>query len=102
MATETFEKKIYLDTLVPANARQLFKFRSKMFDAKYNYKSDKTYSAELWRCESCQSCIETQDHVLYCPSYTTLREGKDINCDQDLSEYLKKVLIIRSRLNLTK
>ena len=102
MVKESFKKKEYIDNLVPANARQMFKFRSKMFNVKFNYKSDKQYSNDLWKCSSCQSCIETQEHVLYCPSYATLREGKDINDDKDLSEYLKKVLIIREKLNLTK
>ena len=73
MPKESFEKKSYINTLLPANARQIFKFRSKMFDAKYNYKSDRTYSEELWKCSSCQTCIKTQDHVLFCPSYAILR-----------------------------
>jgi len=79
MITENLEKKEYLDNLIPANARQLFKFRSKMYDVKYNYKSDPKHSSQLWKCSSCQTSIETQDHVLWCPSYATLREGKDVN-----------------------
>ena len=101
MVNEKFEKKEYIDNLVPANARQMFKFRSKMFNAKFNYKSDKQYSHELWKCSSCQSSIETQEHVLFCPAYATLREGKNIDDDKDLSDYLKKVLLIRENLNLT-
>ena len=102
MMDENFKKKEYIDNLVPSNAREMFKFRSKMFNVKFNYKSDKQYSQDLWKCNSCQSSIETQEHVLFCPSYATLREGKNINDDKDLSEYLKKVLIIREKLNLTK
>ena len=30
------------------------------------------------------------------------KEGKDITSDQDLAEYLQKVLIIREKLKLTK
>ena len=96
------KKKDYIDNLVPSNARQMFQFRTRMFNVKFNYKSDKQYSHDLWQCSSCQSSIETQDHVLFCPSYATLREGKDIGNDKDLSDYLKKVLIIREKLNLTK
>ena len=73
-----------------------------MFYVKFNYKSDPKHSSDLWKCSSCQTSIETQDHVLWCPSYAALREGKDIKNDGDLAEYLKKVLIVRDSLNLTK
>ena len=73
-----------------------------MFNAKFNYKSDPRHANDLWKCNSCQSAIESQDHVLWCPSYSSLREGKNIDDDEDLSEYLKKVLIIRDKLNLIK
>ena len=56
----------------------------------------------IWKCDSCQSSIETQDHVLWCLSYSTIREDKDISNDNDLANYLKQVLIIRDKLNLTK
>ena len=102
MMEESFEKKEYIDNLLPENARQMFKFRSHMFNVKFIYKSDPKYSSELWKCSSCQSAIETQNHVLFCPAYSTLREGKDVNNDKDLTDYLKKVLIIRDKLSLTK
>ena len=102
MVEERFSKRAYIDSLVPDNARQLFKFRSKMFDAKLNYKSDPKYSSELWECRSCQSSIESQDHILWCHAYTPLRVGKNLNSDLDLTDYLKKVLKIRLSLNLQK
>ena len=102
MTTEEFSKRPYINTLIPENARELFKFRSKMFNAKFNYKSDPRHSNKLWKCNSCQSGIESQDHVLWCPSYSSLREGKNIDNDEDLAEYLKNVLIIRDKLNLIK
>ena len=73
-----------------------------MFNVKFNYKSDPRHSNKLWKCNSCQSGIESQDHVLWCPSYSSLREGKNIDNDEDLAEYLKNVLIIRDKLNLIK
>ena len=102
MESEEFQKKEYLSTLTPTNARQMFKYRSKMYDVKFNYKNDKKYSNELWKCDSCQTCIESQDHVLFCPAYATLREGKDLFIDKDLSEYLTKVITIRDKLKLKK
>ena len=102
MVKENFNKKEYIDNLIPVNAREMFKFRSKMFNVKFNYKSDPKHSNDLWKCSSCQTSIETQDHVLWCPSYSILREEKDISNDKDLTDYLKQVLIIREKLNLTK
>ena len=86
----------------PANAREFYKYRTKMYNAKFNYKSNERHANDLWQCSSCQSAIETQEHVLFCGAYATLREQKDLNSDKDLAEYLRKVLIIREKLNLIK
>ena len=102
MVNEKFGKKDYINELKPGDARQIYKYRSSMYDVQWNYKSNPKYASELWKCSSCESAIETQQHVLYCPAYNTLREGKDINSDQDLAEYLQKVLSIREKLKLTK
>ena len=99
---EHFEKKDFIQNLLAENAREMFKFRSRMFNVKWNYKSDPKYSSDLWKCSSCQSAIETQNHVLFCPAYSTLREGKDVKNDKDLTDYLKQVLKIRDKLNFTK
>ena len=82
--------------------RNYFKFRTKMIDCKFNFKNKKEYSEELWRCDSCESSIETNQHILYCPAYAELRIGKDINSLQDLTEYFSKVLIIREKLKINR
>ena len=102
MVNEKFAKKEYIDTLKPGDARQVYKYRSFMYDVQWNYKSNPKYSNDLWHCSSCISAIESQQHVLFCPAYSTLREGRDITSDQDLAEYLQKVLIIREKLKITK
>ena len=73
-----------------------------MFNVTFNYKSDKQYAKELWKCDSCQTSIESQNHVLWCPAYAELRIGKDIKSDLDLIQYMKQVLMIREKLKLTK
>ena len=73
-----------------------------MTDLKFNFKHDKNYSDELWRCDSCQSSIETQQHVLICPAYSELRQGKDIKNDKDLVSYIKQVMKIREKLKIIK
>ena len=99
---ETFSKKAYIDELSLVNARTNFAFRAKMFSVMFNFKNQGENAQKLWLCSSCQSSIETQEHVLFCPAYVQLREGKNLESDQDLADYLRKVLIIREKLNLTK
>ena len=73
-----------------------------LIDVKFNYKNDPSNRHTLWRCDSCQSAIETQNHILWCPSYSELREGKDINNNADLIEYFQKVMKIRDKLKINK
>ena len=72
-----------------------------MTQAKFNFKNDKKYSGNNWKCESCESgFIESQSHLIWCHAYSHLREGKNLNFDKDLTEYISKVLNIREELNL--
>ena len=73
-----------------------------MLDVKYNYSHDPKYQKDLWKCDSCESSIETQEHILWCPAYSELRKDKDINNDHDLITYIKNVMKVREKLNLTK
>ena len=102
MKEENFEKQAYIKEMTLNDARINFKIRTHMLDVKFNYKNDKKFSSELWRCDSCQTCIESQNHVLWCPAYRELREDKDISNNKDLIEYMKKVLLIRDKLKITK
>ena len=73
-----------------------------MLKFKYNYKNDPINKASLWNCDSCQSAIETQVHILWCPAYSELRQGKDINNDDHLIEYIQRVLKMREKLDIIK
>ena len=99
---EYFGKKTYILNLPLANAREKFKFRAKMYNCSFNYKHQGDNAEKLWLCSSCQSSIETQDHVLFCPAYSQLREGRNLDSDKDLTDYLMKVLIIREKLKIVK
>ena len=102
LSDESFSSKEYLKEMSVPDARLNFKMRTHMFDVKYNYSHDPIYSRELWRCDSCETCIETQSHILWCPSYSELRKDKDLNNDKDLIGYLKGVISVREKLNLNK
>ena len=84
------------------NARTLFRFRSEMFEAKINFKNKKEYKIEKYLCDSCESQIDVNTHVLFCPSYAELREGRDLHNDTDLAYYLQRVLVIRAKLRLAR
>ena len=60
------------------------------------------FSKDLWLCDICRRAIDTQLHVMICPAYKKLREGKDAGNDEDLVEYLVEVMKIRERMGFRK
>ena len=42
----------------------------------------------------------TQTHIIHCPAYKELREGKSLDSDEDVAEYFGKVLKLRDQLKL--
>ena len=68
MKNKNFEIKEYVRNMNVFDERIKFKIRTEMIDAKFNYKNDLIHRAKLWQCDSCQSSIETQDHILWCPA----------------------------------
>ena len=84
------------------SARMLFRFRVELFESKLNFKNKPEYRSEKYMCDSCESTVDHHTHVLFCPAYSVLREGKSLNRDEDLSNYLQKVLDIRTNLRLNK
>ena len=65
-----------------------------MLNVKMNRKNDPKYAQDLWKCDDCHS-MDSQAHIVWCPAYAALREGKDLECDKDLVEYYQKVMKIR-------
>ena len=68
-----------------------------------NFRSEKQYTAEMWRCPGCRDpsntdttrpdTLDTQQHVQYtCPAYSDLREDKDFDKDGDLVEFFRQVI----------
>ena len=81
-------------------ARNVFRFRVDLFEAKYNYKNKPEYKNEKYMCDSCMSQIDINTHVLHCPAYASLRENRNLNNDKQLAQYLQQVLEIRMKLRL--
>ena len=93
---ENFEAKPYLTELNLIQARTKFKLRSRMLELRNNYKGE--YRKTNLLCEGCKVSIETQDHVLFCPFYSDLRQDIDLSCDKDLVNYYREVMNIREKL----
>ena len=60
---------------------------------------NKKNKESLWQCTGCGN-IDSQAHILWCPAYKELREGKSMESDEDVVEYIQKVLDIRDKLDL--
>ena len=82
------------------NVRTLFRFRVDLFESKMNFKNKVEYKSENYKCDSCETEIDDNTHVLYCYAYSDLRQGKNLNHNSDICEYLQKVLEIRTNLRL--
>ena len=94
MKSETFEEKLYLTEMSMTDARTNFRIRSNMTNVKWNKRSDKQNQKSLWKCEECGN-IDTQSHIVWCPSFASLREGKSLDNDADLVRYFQEVLKIK-------
>ena len=96
LAKETFGRKSYLKDLNLQQARTKFKFRCSMTQhVKMNQKSNKMYEDALWRCEDC-GLQDTNSHLLWCSGYENLRDGKDLDDDKQLCDYLQKIFLLRN------
>ena len=97
MKEEIYEQKEYLDHLRLSQARTLFRVRTRTLKCKLNQSSDRRNMETLWRCQC--GYMDSQSHILYCPLYQDLREGKDINSDVDIADYFKAVMRIRQEMD---
>ena len=94
---EPYERKDYFKNLTVDQIRTKFRLNTRMTEAKFNFKNDHNYRKELWLCDSCEKAIESQSHLLWCPAYANLREGKSLDSDKDLVTYIQGVLAMREK-----
>ena len=105
--TEGLGYKNYFDYMTTKEAQTNFRLRSSTFPVKINMKSDKKFTKEAWRCDSCfdtdsSQKIESQLHILNCPSYESLREGKSLQNDIEVVQYFQEVQRIREQIDDSK
>ena len=92
--SENFQLKPYITEMKLREARTFFRVRSSMIPVKMNMKSNTKFAEDLWKCDDCMS-MDTQSHILWCPAYAPLREGKTLSDDLDLVHYYQAVIKIR-------
>ena len=85
------EMKEYLKDMTMEEARTHFRIRTNTINCKMNQSSDPKHRAELWKCSACGN-IDSQSHILWCDSYSKLREGKSLDNDRDIAQYYYKVM----------
>ena len=80
-----------------ADARLKFALRTRMTKTvQANYKGDQKFKSNDWKCKECQ-VLDTQEHIVRCPTYRSLRNDKNLTNDKDLIDYFRKVIDIRSK-----
>ena len=90
--------KDYVNKMTLSDARTNFRIRSSMVsNVKLNQRSNPEYERTLWLCDECGK-VDSQSHIMWCPSYATLREGLDIENDLDVVHYFQSVVKIREAL----
>ena len=86
--------KPYVQDMKLREARTFFRIRSSMIPAKMNMKCNQKFAEQLWKCDDCWS-MDSQSHILWCPAYAPLREGKNLSSDLDLVHYYQAVTKLR-------
>ena len=59
--------------------------------------SDPKFAAELWKCSGCGN-LDSQSHIMWCPSFAPLREGLNVSNDTDVIHYFQEVFKLRERI----
>ena len=62
-------------------------------EIKYNFSSKEEYKRDLWQCPEGCGAIDSQEHVVTkCVAFTDLRNKLDMNDDEDIVTFFKKVI----------
>ena len=99
MKKEEFEQKEYLTKMNMHDARLNFRITTRTIKCKMNQPSDRLNKETLWKCSACGN-IDTQKHIMWCPAFQAIREGRSLESDEDLVEYFRQVLNIRDKFDL--
>ena len=82
-----------------STTRELFRIRTNMNEIKGNFKNDTKYKNSGVMCVACGMAEEVNSHVMVCPEYEDLRQGRDFSKNQDLVSYFRKVMTRRETIS---
>ena len=98
LVKEEFKVQDYIKEMNIVDARTNFRIRCSIMNTiKMNQKNNPDYARTLWLCEECGK-VDSQSHIMWCPSLTTLREGLNIDSDLDVVHYFQRVVKLRESL----
>ena len=90
LVNEEFKLQDYIKEMNIPDARTNFRIRCSIVNTiKMNQKNNPEYARKLWICEDCGN-VDSQSHIMWCPSLVTLREGLDIDNNLDVVHYFQK------------
>ena len=101
ISKEEYTRKEYLKVMTPSSARVYLSARAGMLKTiKMNFVNDRRFSSELWTCPhpDC-TAIDTMSHLRWCAGYTHLRQGLNLDKDQDMVQYYKAIIKQREEDN---
>ena len=80
------------------SVRKTWEARAFMLHVAGNYSHNNKYQATGWQCQACVLQVrEDQDHLSVCQGYSDLRQGLDLENDDDLVEFFRQVMARRER-----
>ena len=63
-----------------------------------NYSHNNKYQVTVCQCQACVLQVrDDQDHLSVCQGYSDLRQGLDLENDDDLVEFFRQVMARRER-----
>ena len=80
------------------SVQKTWEARAYMLHVAGNYSHSRKYEATGWRCQACVSQVrEDQDHLGQCQGYSDLRQGLDLDRDDDMVEFFRLVMARREQ-----
>ena len=92
---EDCQRKNYMELKSLADVRSIFRVRTNMVEG-FRGSFQNMHKNTSLNCVGCGLEVDYQAHSMECPSYDDLREGLDMDKDQDLVSFFRKVMDRRS------
>ena len=100
MVYQNLELKDYVKKGTLFSTRKTWEVRSHMLDVAGNYPGHRKYEPSNWMCQACGGVVrEDQEHLTRCEGYTDLRGDADLENEEELLEFVLKVMNRRKEKN---